>query len=258
VEAGPVKRHFFRDVARSLRSRERFRYMVAVIRQLGGVQPRECNLCGFQGLFQALGHPPRYDAECPRCRSRERHRLFGLLLRAKPDLGRDRRIVHFAPEALIRARLSERTPCYRTTDLHRSGSDLRLDIEAMELGDSSVDLFVLNHVLEHVDDARALADLHRCLVPGGAAIVSTPIAEGWRTTYENEAIASGGSDRDRLLHFGQADHVRFYGRDIRDRFAASGFVVEEFTADGGETVRYGLMRGETLFILHKPIQGRSA
>ena len=75
-----------------------------------------------------------------------------------------------------------------------------------------------------------------------------PIIEGWTETYENPAIKSG---RDREIHFGQNDHVRYYGRDFRDRVTAAGFSIQEFTADGADAVKYGLARGERLFVTTK-------
>lgn len=247
-----MKRYFFRDVARSLRSHERFRYMIAVMRQLGGVHPRLCTLCGFEGLFLAVGHPPRYDAICPRCESRERHRLFGLMLAARPELGRGARIVHFAPEPLLADEFRRRAAEYRTADLFVPGCDLKLDIEALDLADGSVDLFVVNHVLEHVDHRKALAELFRCLSPGGVAVLTTPVVEGWRTTYENPAVAHGDSDLLRILHFGWPDHLRWFGADIRARIAEAGFELTEHTGSGEETVRHGLIRGETVFLARKP------
>jgi SAM-dependent methyltransferase len=252
-----MKRYFFRDVARSLRSHDRFRYMIAVMRQLGGVQPRECPLCGYRGLFEAMGHPPRYDAICRGCDSRERHRLIGLLLAAQPDLGRGARLIHFAPETLFEGELRRRAREYRTADLFRPGCDLKLDIESMDLPNGSVDLFVVNHVLEHVDYRKALAELFRCLSPGGRALLTMPIVEGWPTTYENPAVAFGDDDRMRILHFGWPDHLRFFGADIRARMAEAGFAIDEFKATGEETVRYGLVRGETVFIAGKPVAGPS-
>ena len=43
-----------------------------------------------------------------------------------------------------------------------------------------------------------------------------PIVEGWASTYENPSIVS---EQERHIHFGQFDHVRYYGADIRDRAA---------------------------------------
>ena len=225
--------------------------MIAVMRQLGGVEPRECSLCGFRGLFHAFGHPPRYDAQCPRCGSRERHRLFALLLASRPGLGRGARTVHFAPEPLLTREFRSRAADYRTADLHMAGCDLKLDIERIALPDESVDLFVVNHVLEHVDDASALAELFRCLAPGGTAAITTPVVEGWKRSYEDSAIAEGPDERLRVLHFGWPGHRRHYGADIRERIAGAGFELSEFTANGAETVRYGLAHGETIFLARK-------
>lgn len=225
--------------------------MIAVMRQLGGVEPRECTLCGHMGRFEALGHPPRYDAQCPACGSRERHRLFGLLLQKLPELGRGLRVVHFAPEPAISRELRTRAGRYQTADLLMEGCDLRLNVEAIALPDASVDLFVLNHVLEHVDDRSALAELHRCLVEGGTAILSMPVIEGWNTTYENPVVAKGGSQRLRTLHFGWPDHLRYYGSDVRERIRRAGFELSEFHADGEETARYGLIPGERIFLARK-------
>ena len=235
-----------------MRSHERIRYMIAVMRKLGGVHPRECPLCGFRGLFLAVAHPPRYDAVCPSCESRERHRLLGLFFKSRPDLGGGARIVHFAPEPVFAKELRRRGAEYRSADLFAAGVDLKLDIEAMELADASVDLFVANHVLEHVDHRSALAELFRCLSAGGHAILTMPVVEGWKTTYENAAVAKGDSDADRILHFGWPDHLRWFGADIRDHIREAGFELSEFTGTGEEAVRYGLVRGETVFVAKKP------
>ena len=187
----------------------------------------------------------------PSCGSRERHRLFGLMLRARPELGAGARTLHFAPEPLIAAELKARAKEYRTADLRMAGCDLRLDIEALDLPDASVDLFVLNHVIEHVDDRKALAELHRCLAPDGVAAISTPVVEGWRETYEDAGIAHGPDERARILHFGWAGHRRWYGADLRERIRAAGFGLEEFTAGGADAVRYSLARGQTIFLARK-------
>ena len=40
--------------------------------------PRTCPICGYTGVFVSVGHPPRWDASCLNCGSRERHRLLWL------------------------------------------------------------------------------------------------------------------------------------------------------------------------------------
>jgi predicted Zn-ribbon and HTH transcriptional regulator len=49
-------------------------YARRIRKQLKGVHPRICNICGYAGLFKAHGLPPRYDVRCPNCKSLERHR----------------------------------------------------------------------------------------------------------------------------------------------------------------------------------------
>ena len=75
-----------------------------------------------------------------------------------------------------------------------------------------------------------------------------PIVEGWEETYENDSVSN---DVERTLHFGQNDHVRYYGRDFRERNSEAGFIVDEITAYGEEVIRFGLMRGEKVFVCHK-------
>jgi len=55
----------------------------------------------------------------------------------------------------------------------------------------------------------------------------------------------------RELHFGQSDHIRYYGRDFRDRFRDVGFTLREFVGTGEEAVTYSLLRGERVFIGEK-------
>jgi predicted SAM-dependent methyltransferase len=142
--------------------------------------------------------------------------------------------------AMFRAR----TKHYRSADLNMKGCDLKLNIEKMGLPDESVGTFVASHILEHVDDRAALAELHRCLRRGGTLIAMIPIVEGWASSYENPALPSG----ERALHFGQWDHVRVYGRDFRDRVRDAGFHLTEWSASGEECVRHGLRAGEAVFV----------
>ena len=75
-----------------------------------------------------------------------------------------------------------------------------------------------------------------------------PIVEGWEHTYENPAHTS---PQDRITYFGQVDHVRMYGRDVRDRITGAGFKLSEFTAEEPNVARYGLLRGEKVFVATK-------
>jgi hypothetical protein len=76
-----------------------------------------------------------------------------------------------------------------------------------------------------------------------------PVIEGWAKTYENPKVTS---PEERKRHYGQADHVRYYGADVRMRIRAAGFALEEFTAEGEDVLTYALQRGEKVFIARKP------
>jgi SAM-dependent methyltransferase len=226
-----------------------YQYRNTVLQKLRGVAPRTCPCCGFHGYFKACGHPPRYDAECPRCHCRERHRLFMLWIQSRPLVTQKTAVLHFAAEESIKAMLSKQAGVYRTADRFVESADLRLDIENIDLPDASFDVVLASHVLEHVDDRKALRELYRILKPGGTLIIMIPMIEGWDHSYENPRIVE---PLDRDIHFGQWDHVRYYGRDVRDRILEGGFTLEEYVASGADCVKYSLLRGERIFLAHKP------
>jgi SAM-dependent methyltransferase len=226
-------------------------YERSVLSRMKGVSPRECCLCGFKGRFGAFGHPPRYDARCPKCHSLERHRQLALWLDRNPDvLSSDTKVLHFAPEAVIMQLVTRRTNNYKSADLEPGRADLELNIESLRLNDASFDLIICFDVLEHVDDQKALKELSRVLRPGGLVLLHTPFIQNWPETYENSAIQSPA---ERLVHFGQEDHVRYYGADLRDRIRSVGFQLEEFMVTEPDISRYSLVRGEPIFIARKPV-----
>jgi SAM-dependent methyltransferase len=208
---------------------------------------RNCNICGRSDLFRPFGWPMRPEAMCPHCCSLERHRLLKMWLDQNQAYVAGKRVLHFAPEPIITDLVRPLAGQYITADIS-SGYDLKLNIENIELPDKCYDLVLCSHVLEHVDDRAALNEMHRILADNGTALLMTPVIEGWSDTYENPAIVEPD---DREIHFGQKDHVRHYGANIRDRIRRAGFEIEEFTADGLTAVKHGLLRGEKLFVAHR-------
>lgn len=215
----------------------------------GASFPRSCNICGYRGRFQAAGRPRRIDARCPKCGSAERYRLLALWLDRHGSFLREAHMLHFAPEPGLAALLKTRVRRYQSADIAPGRADLVLNIEAIAAPDRSYDSVVCSHVLEHVDDAKALAEIYRVLKPGGVALIMLPVIEGWARTYENANVAT---PEERKRHYGQADHVRYYGADVRERIRAAGFALEEFTAEGPDVLTYALQRGEKVFIARKP------
>ena len=132
------------------------------------------------------------------------------------------KILHFAAEPVIERILrSKFSNGYQTAEIEGK-SDLQLDIECINLASNSVSTVICLHVLEHVDDVKALSELFRILTDDSFLILAFPIIEGWELTYENSEI---GNDLERVIHFGQADHVRYYGSDVRTRIENQGFQI---------------------------------
>jgi SAM-dependent methyltransferase len=183
---------------------------------------RACPCCG--GRFRRMARLliSGWGGICPRCRSHPRHRAIALLLARGDLLGR--RLLHFAPEPVF-DQVFARLPEVRrvTADLH-APADLSLDISDMDLPDRSFDLIFCSHVLEHVpDDRAAMRELRRVLVDGGLALVLVPYRPAV-TTYEDPSITA---PLDRMIAFGQQDHVRIYGNDLADRLDEAGFEVTD-------------------------------
>lgn len=219
------------------------------------ISKRECPMCGFRGWFGFFGRPPRLDAQCPNCKSLERHRLLYLAFERGEIPTTDSNLeplLHFAPEKIFETYFRSKFNDYKTADLFQP-ADLKLNLENIELPANSQNCVVASHVLEHVDDYKASCEIARILKPGGILIAMVPIIEGWKNTYENNSV---DSDEDRWIHFGQNDHIRYYGRDFRNRLQKSGLVLEsEITAESEDVIKYGLHRGEKVFLFKKPSVG---
>lgn len=216
------------------------------------IAPRKCPLCDFEGWFDRFGRPPRLDALCPRCGSLERHRLLHLAMeRGEIDEGIDRNsdeVLHFAAEPQLERIFRKQFINYKTADLFEK-ADLKINLEAIDLPDGKYRLIIANHVLEHVDDFRAASEIARILSDDGIFVAMVPIVEGWDESYENGKISD---EAGRWLHFGQGDHVRYYGRDFRERIERGGLKLKrEITATEPDVATYGLTRGEKVFVFGK-------
>lgn len=210
--------------------------------------PRHCPICNYRGEFFPFGlYYVRPDARCGRCGSLERHRLLYLCLRKMDGLPANPRVLHFAPQAAVGRFIKPLASEYVSADLLRKDVDHNWNIEQIDCDDNSFDVVICSHVLEHVDADRALAEIKRVLNPDGVAFLMIPICEGLDHTYENPDAAQG-TNIDRWMNFQQADHVRIFGRDFRDKVRSVGFNLSEYVAEGTEAVTYGLVMGERVFI----------
>lgn len=222
-----------------------------LFRDIRGRYPRDCPICGYHGLFWANGRQPLvFDRECPKCRSVARHRQHHLLMERHPDWLDGCTVLHFAPEPCFDQRYGERLKAtggtYVRADYAPTKGETQVDMQAIQFPDGTFDTIICHNVLEHVaDDHKALTELARVLRAGGRAVLSVPLFDAWERTYEDASITT---EAGRDLHFNQDDHLRLYGRDFRDRLQRGGFDFTTYVAAEPEVSRYGLERGETIFI----------
>ncbi|WBO20861.1 class I SAM-dependent methyltransferase [Sphingomonas abietis] len=228
-------------------------------RDVRGRYPRDCPICGYQGHFWAKGRQPMvFDGECPRCGSVGRHRQHELLVGRHPDWIDGAQVLHFAPEACFDQRYRQRINAtggryVRAAYAPRKG-EMQVDMQAIPFPAHSFDTVIHHNVLEHVvDDHKALAEIARVLKPGGRTIFTVPLVDAWAHTYEDPSIVTKAK---RDLHFNKDDHLRLYGRDFLDRLTRAGLDHEIYVAEEPEVSRYGLERGETIFVAtpHDPVR----
>lgn len=234
-------------------------WMVPVAGVLYAGRGRCCPVCGAQWRkFMPYGYViQREDALCPSCLSLERHRALWLCLMRRSDLTFGGRMLHIAPEACFMKRLKimmQRAGGeYVTADLESPLADLHFDVQQIPLADSSFDIIICNHLLEHVaDDVRALSELHRVMAAGGWGIVTVPVDMAREKTFEDDTVTDP-AERTRI--FGQYDHRRIYGRDYAERLRSAGFGVEVVdiaaTLSDDECRTYTIRRDEPIYIVRK-------
>lgn len=192
--------------------------------------------------------------------ARERHRFIWHYVSNHTKILQDGGdLLHISPEFCFYQKLKDnRNINYHPVDKFEPGYDylsLTRDIDLLgeSLTSEKFDFIICNHVLEHItDDRLAISNLYKILKKGGEAILSVPILKNNLPTYEDYSIVS---PQERKKHFGQWDHVRYYGTDIRNRFEEAGFEVstlkstEYFTEK--ERIRFGVLKEIYLFHLTK-------
>lgn len=148
-------------------------------------------------------------------------------------------MLHVAPDSGIDARMAALGNLrYVSGDLLEGRGAVRIDLLDLDFEDSSFDLAIVFHVLEHIpDDARALAEVRRVLRPGGMALLQVPLVDG--PTLEDPSV---DTPEERLARYGQEDHVRIYGSDFPERVAAAGLRAEpvEYALAPEELDRFGV------------------
>lgn len=181
-----------------------------------------CVICNFESSsFELLQNN---DLLCPKCGSLARDRRLWQILSEK-FIKSNISVLDFSPSrTLYRNWKKEVDLKYISSDLSDNFiADVAYDITNIPQEKDQFDLIVCYHILEHViDDAKAMSELHRVLKPNGTIILQTPFKEG--AIYEDYSITS---EADRLVHFGQIDHVRYYNVDgLKKRLENAGLKVQ--------------------------------
>ncbi len=207
-----------------------------------------CSVCAKK-LNQFIS-TENHDSICPACGSLKRNRRLWILLEQE-FLFPNCTILDFSPSRSLFRKLKKRTDInYTSTDL--SGdfiAEYQWDITNIPNNENAFDLIICYHILEHiVDDTLAMKELFRVLKPGGNVLVQTPFKED--DIYENDKIVS---NEDRLIHFGQEDHVRVYSAiGLKKRLELCGFdvTIRHYL---NEKNQYDLADDETILVLTKPV-----
>jgi len=220
--------------------------MISAARLRSGLallRPREmaarldrCPYCG-PTLFVRLRREA-IGVRCVRCAASAIHLVIGWALRDHvPDLA-DRDVCELSARGPLAAFLKRSAKSAALSEYfadaepgsYRRGVRCE-DVQRLTYADASFDLVTHTEVLEHVpDDARAFAELHRVLRPGGTMLFTVPLYGGY-PTVERARLRDG--EIEHLME--PAYHIdplrgagilafRDYGLDIVERLRAAGFI----------------------------------
>ena len=124
------------------------------------------------------------------------------------------------------------------------------DITQVDAPNSSFDLVICFHVLEHVEEDRtAMQELYRVLKKRGKALIQTPFKDG--DIFEDITIRTSEK---RLQYFGQADHVRVYSvQGLKKRLEETGFEVQVISNSSNDeaSVKMGMKKEEFILVATK-------
>ena len=189
---------------------------------------RYCNICGYRfSKFKICNHRNPREAECPICKSRERHRHLYIHICSLFPFLKGKKILHFAPEHVIK--------------------NIKIDITNIEFNDNYFDYIFCFHVLEHIpDDKKAIKELYRVLKPGGTAYLAVPLGSKF---LEDLSITD---PQERLRLYLQEDHVRLYNiATLTKRLEDVGFTVVLSRPNKFPSELDSAMLGNIIFIARK-------
>lgn len=219
-----------------------------LIKQIFHSRRVKCNICGWQGYrFSAIvsANYVRYNAICPACYSAERNRALVEYMNESGLFARNGlKCLDIGPVQSFRAYFELKGCDYISIDISGSAM-IKMDATQLEFSDSTFDLIICSHVLEHVkNDIQAIKEMFRVLKSDGICYIMVPWSRNRVNTIEYE--------EQNLLDPG---HVRTYGLDFMDRIKSAGFKVGEIdlllTLDKNNVSRYGLGTAQSCFLCTK-------
>lgn len=216
----------------------------------------QCNVCGswvrnmepdggredFFKKSKAIGAGYREHVTCPVCWCNDRARFLDLCIRRYTSIyDEELSVLHFAPEKVISEKIRKNPKCsYTSGDISKRRAKKIVDIENICFSDDYFDWIICNYVLQYVDDAKALQEMKRVLKKDGKILLSVPIGRAMKKTVEFIPPKK----------IGESAYKRFYGKDTKSRLEKiSGMRVKKITCRVGKWNRYGLINGDTVFIL---------
>lgn len=162
-------------------------------------------------------------------------------------------MLHFAPEDKIREIIRLNKQCdYYDADIEQGRARHVIDMTKILFQDNVFDYIIANHILEHVrEEEKALSELKRVLKKDGKLILSFPICKDKKTEEETAEL----SEQERIIRFGQEDHVRLYGTDYKESLEKRGFRCRYYSPEDSLSAekieKYGLISEDVCIVCEK-------
>lgn len=175
----------------------------------------------------------RTNARCTSCKSLERHRFVTFFL-TNTNM-RFKKLLHIAPEKQLNKLFTSISKEYICGDIDPGRFSIPniIHLDATNIPfKNEFDCIFASHVLEHIiEDRKAMKEIYHALTKNGRFIALVPQRFSREATYEDSSIVT---EEARHLHFGQKDHVRWYGLDFTKRLQEAGFYIKVHYAAGSE------------------------
>jgi len=157
-----------------------------------------CTCCRQETVFEILGDWLRDQYLCTKCGSIPRQRHVNLILDKYFTGWETLRVHESSPSNHFVARWSTQYTFSHYIEHAAEGSIINgirsENLEALTFRDNSFNLIITQDVLEHVfHPDRAMREIMRVLIPGGAHVFTTPKHSAIRNSYRRSAVDTKGN-----------------------------------------------------------------